>query len=133
VENEAAFQLSQTPPDDDEPYELVPRAGSLGEADSERVLLRNPLTVGAAWSSAVATPAVNGTDGFTVRSVRGPCKSGQLQFDNCAVIAERNSALSLTIITTYAIGVGPVEYRYDGINGRHAHTVLTLEKWHVDK
>jgi hypothetical protein len=110
-----AFQVWPTPmQSDDEAMELLDTSDGVKLLNDNRFLLKNPVRPGDNWKveyeSALLGKKVSHS--FTVVSVAAPCRVGNFRFSDCAIIEENDEGLNLRTLTTYARGIGPVEYRY---------------------
>jgi len=85
-----------------------------GIRDQVRYLLREPLTVGATWTSVVAPGSA---EHYRVLSVRAPCQAPAGRFEDCVEVESRTLAdpampgRLLVNRVTFAAGVGIVQVR----------------------
>lgn len=93
---------------DDSGMQLQFSAEGLRELNEDFLVLRFPLTTGETWSI-----SRHGQDRvFVVLGEGKSCVVGKLKFKACAVVRDDDPEAKLRTITTYALGVGPVQYEY---------------------
>jgi len=103
------FAVWPTPSNsDDEGMNLQFTSEGLHESNYDFFVLRFPITKGNTWS-------VSRHDQkrvFLVLSEGERCAVGKFKFQSCAVVRDDDPEVKLRIVTTYALGVGPVQYEY---------------------
>jgi hypothetical protein len=127
------YHLWPTPAQGDDTLDLCVVHGGVVEWSSERFVLKNPLRTGDRWSDVTNDARVQGKlDAFEVMSAGNSCSVGGHSFDDCATIREDDDANSVTLVTTYARGVGPVRYVYfKALHSKEVDTVLTIKSWEL--
>jgi hypothetical protein len=83
---------------------------------SARCLIRFPLTTGKTWSVNRSGP----DRVFVVLGEGKPCAVGKPKFNACAVVRDDDPAAKLRTVTTYALGVGPVQYEYFNLSSNES-------------
>ena len=131
VHGTPVYHLWQTPAQDDEPLSLVEVDGCITEADTERILLKDPLHSGERWiAGSTSLRSTRKLDDFEVVSAGKACSVGELSFEDCAAIREIDEANNVASVTTYARGVGPVKYVYfKTLHSEEIDTTLTIKSW----
>ena len=131
VHGTPVYHLWQTPAQDDEPLSLVEVDGCITEADTERILLKNPVHSGDRWiTRSTSVRSTGKLDDFEVVSAGKACSAGELSFEDCATIREIDEANNVASVTTYARGVGPVKYVYlKALHSEEVDTTLTIKSW----
>lgn len=107
------YQVWPTPMQaDDEAMQLTVSDSGVEEVGSRNFVLKSPLGLGDHWLG--GDPGLQGHSpaAFRVLSVGQPCSAGSKRFRDCAVVEEVDPGTRMRTVTTYANGVGPVEYKY---------------------
>jgi hypothetical protein len=106
------YQVWPTPMQaDDEAMMLAASRLGLEEVSTRNVVLKWPLTAGDHWEGGHVREG-QPPQTFKVLSVGQACSVASKGFQDCAVVEEIDPSTRLQTITTYAKGVGPVEYKY---------------------
>jgi hypothetical protein len=93
---------------DDEGMQLQFTPEGLRESSDGFFVLRFPIIKGKTWSG-------SGHDQnrvFVVLSEGERCAVGKFKFQSCSVVRDDDPETKLRTVTTYAFGVGPVQYEY---------------------
>jgi hypothetical protein len=107
------YQVWPTPMQaDDEAMMLAPSGSGVEEVSTRSIVLKWPLTPGDHWEGGSHIRKGQSPSTFKVLSVGQACSVSSKEFQDCAVMEETDPRTRLRTITTYAKGVGPVEYKY---------------------
>lgn len=107
------YQVWPTPMQaDDEAMQLTISDSGLEEVSTRMLVLRLALSSGDQWSARNGSQKGQANQAFKVISVGQPCWADSTYFLDCAVVEELDPSAKMRTVTTYAKGVGPVEYRY---------------------
>ena len=107
------YQVWPTPMQaDDEAMMLAASGSGVEEVSTRNLVLKWPLTAGDQWVGGGHVREGQLPPAFKVLSVGQACAIASKTFQDCAVVEETDQGTRLRTITTYARGVGPVEYRY---------------------
>src|SRR5258708_2108044 len=101
---------------DDSGMQLQFSAERLRELSGDFFVLRFPLTTGKTWSVNRSGP----DRVFVVLGEGKPCAVGKPKFNACAVVRDDDPAAKLRTVTTYALGVGPVQYEYFNLSSNES-------------
>src|ERR1035441_3271351 len=127
------YQVWPTPMQaDDEAMQLTVSDSGVEEVSSRTLVLKSPLNSGDHWVGGDRGRKGQPASSFKVVSVDQPCSARSKQFPNCAIVEEIDSQTQMRTLTTYAKGVGPVEYKYFRIrpNGKQDEMqTVTLDSY----
>ncbi len=128
--NGEIFAVWSSPADaDDSGMQLQYASDGVRELSDNFYVLKFPLRKGASWGPE------NRLRAFTVLNEGDSCKIGELSFSLCAVVQDDDHQAKLRTVTTYAFGVGPIQYRYfreiDREFEPHPTQVLNLASYSV--
>jgi hypothetical protein len=107
------YQVWPTPMQaDDEAMQLTVSELGLEDVSSRTLVLKSTLSSGEHWLGAANSRTRQSRQSFKVTSVGRLCSAGSIRFQDCVVVEELDPGTQMRTVTTYARGVGPVEYRY---------------------
>ena len=110
---QVVYQVWPTPMQvDDEAMQLEMRHSGLVESDTGGIVLPSPLKPGDEWTRTDRANRRTPIRSYRVRSAGLPCMVGSRQFADCAVVEDTDQQTRMRTVTTYAKGIGPIEYRY---------------------
>ncbi|MGJ5819032.1 hypothetical protein [Paludibaculum fermentans] len=107
------YQVWPTPMQADDAAMMLATTGTgIEEVSTRSLVLKWPLTIGDHWEGGGHVREGQSPPAFKVLSVGQACSVASKEFPDCAVVEERDPGTQMQTITTYAKGVGPVEYKY---------------------